>query len=38
MTTHGNLNQITRGVIRRIDGWIMERSVTVPYDTYLFLE
>lgn len=22
MTTHGNLNQITRGVIRRIDGWI----------------
>lgn len=22
MTTHGNLNQIIRGVIRRIDGWI----------------
>lgn len=22
MTTHGNMNQITRGVIRRIDGWI----------------
>lgn len=38
MTTHGNLNQITRGVIRRIDGWIGAISNFVPYDTYLFLE
>lgn len=30
MTTHGNLNQITRGVIRRIDGWS-----TVRYLMYL---